>query len=153
MAPCIHEAGHAVVAHLLGICIDCVLVTPEGAGETRLAEKGTIPLSPPDSDRREIQIALAGEIAETRYCEIVGLPETPGQHPRWGRDQDNHRAHMVSVKTVGGDYERAQELITDLRPRVEVEVERNWDQIVQLANDLYRDGNLSGPGLDRILGS
>ena len=101
MAPCVHEAGHAVIAHLLGGRVAFVMVAPDGSGESNI--------SLPDP-RREVVGRLAGRAAEQRYWDQMG--GGPAEcHPSHGDDHDREAAWTAALRACGGDPATASELL------------------------------------------
>jgi len=76
LAPCVHEAGHAVIAHALGVQVISLITNPDGSGQSLIKEA---------DPRTEVKIRVAGVISELRYCELVGVARQiatrPCQHP------------------------------------------------------------------------
>jgi len=111
IASSVHEAAHAIVADRLGVPVDVVLISVDGngGGETR---------APSTDVRHEIQIALAGGIAEYRYCDAVGYPEDKGRHPYWGQLSDKERLFKAARLALNDDAVAARNLVEELRPMV-----------------------------------
>lgn len=111
LAPCIHEAGHAAVAELLGMRIVYMQTSEDGSGVTTPSPVGSVHLTGAAGDRRQIQIAVAGTAAEVRYCDLVGYPDDPGFHPMHGRHGDGERAWRAAQSACNGDLNpRASDL-------------------------------------------
>jgi hypothetical protein len=145
IASSVHEAAHAIVADRLGVPVDVVLISVDGngGGETR---------APSTDVRHEIQIALAGGIAEYRYCDAVGYPEDKGRHPYWGQLSDKERLFKAARLALNDDAVAARNLVEELRPMVVAMIDREWDAIMAMAVTLEYYGNLSGGILAGALG-
>ncbi len=155
LAPCIHEAGHAVVAEALGMRIVHMQVSEDGSGVTTPSPHGSEHLIGEAGAHREAQIALAGTAAETRYCNMVGYPDEPGYHPVHGRHGDRERTWRAVRECCEGDDGRASRLLSELRVVVDELVARNFDVITILAIALEAAGEdgLSGNVLAEMLQS
>src|SRR6202789_3058926 len=101
MASCVHEAGHAVIANLLGGRVAFVMVAPDGSGESMT--------SLPDP-RREVIGRLAGRAAEQRYWDRMGGgPEEC--HPSHSDAHDREAAWVSAQQACPGDLAAASELL------------------------------------------
>lgn len=83
-----HEAGHAVMAHLVGGIVDRVTIEPEDdAGPERFGDiKVRWPrarMSAAQHAQRLVQVCLAGPVAEMIYS---GDPYHPGLVAEWAAD-------------------------------------------------------------------
>lgn len=154
MATCFHEAAHAIVADALGFDVSAVYILGDGSGETRTDPHGSI-LADTARERaeRQVEIALAGSIAERRYFEIEGYKPDAEHDPHWGQLDDDGRAWREALAGCGGDAHKARVLMDKSRVRAEREVERTWGYVTELASELRESGNVPGPTLNRILTS
>src|ERR1039458_3153454 len=120
MAPCAHEAGHAVIAHALGARVAHVRIADGGAGS------GDSLIST-DDPRTSVHVRVAGYPAELRYCEMVG--DCPAdRHPMHSAHDDNERAWALAQKVCPGDLAAAAALLAQARETVGKMVEREWDR-------------------------
>ena len=151
LAPAIHEAGHAVMAHILGMKIDRVTVRKDGSGETVPDPFGSLALNRFESAVREIRIALAGPAAETRYCVLVGYPDNPDHHPDASNDHDTRRARRAAMGVSSDDEMRAFSLIDSLRAQVDEATGPNWDVIVRCGFAIVQHETVRDPLLAQLL--
>lgn len=83
-----HEAGHAVVAHLVGGIVSRVTIEPENDdgperfGDTQVRWRRAR-MSDADHAQRLVQVCLAGPVAEMIYS---GDPYHPGLVAEWAAD-------------------------------------------------------------------
>ena len=140
----IHEAGHAVVAHLLGLTVSQVEVI--GNGED-FGSCHTLRLPSGEAIAREhaledaLLVACAGAVAE---CIASGARE-------W--DEDSHdleRAVHLALQLTG-DCEKAHDLILRTRRRVRRALMRHWNAVETLAETLVRDGRVGSAEVSRIV--
>ena len=136
IAPCVHEAGHAVIAHVLGARVIGMIVNHDGSGESKIETA---------EPRAEVHIRLAGYIAELRYCESVG--DCPSdRHPSLSRSDDNERAWVAAQEACAGDLSAASALLNEARGTVTTTVTEEWARIERIALALSGTGRLtSGP--------
>ena len=151
VAPAIHEAGHAVMAHVQGMNVTRLFVRTDGSGEMEISPIGSVLLHGEESAIRQVQVALAGAAAEYHYCELMGYPDDVGCHPMFGKEHDEQRAWRAAQDGCAGDMERAQQMVQGSRIDVDQATLRNWGVIVELAEAVLREGNLSGAALTQFL--
>jgi hypothetical protein len=142
MAPCVHEAAHAVIAADLGVFVFEVVVAGDGEGAMT-----------PDvcSDEQQVYTALAGSAAEMRYCKLVGFPPDPGRRPEVGRWGDHEHAWAAAQRARPDDIWEARDFLANARVTVDQKVETLWESIVRLALELYRKSSISGDNLYRTI--
>jgi len=135
----VHEAGHAMMAVLLGRAIDYVSLAPRP--ETRLSSPTRLPKSrPEDSSERahlegEAMLALAGLTAER----VLGVA---AEDSLAMAAEDLAVASRVAVLTVG--RARAEKAVAHHLAVVERMLERRKDTALKLARALVEAGRL-GP--------
>jgi hypothetical protein len=130
-----HEAGHAVLALVLGRPVQRVSVVPDrrhlGLCEIRKA------MFRPSEDwlEREILIALGGLAAEARHT---------GQYAWDGSARDRQYVHRLTVQRAGD--RQAQRLERRLLARAEhlLAQEGHWRAVELIAGELLRHGAISG---------
>ena len=82
-----HEAGHAVVAHILGGKVQQITIDPDNDdgparfGDTQVRWRRSIPEK--QFSQNVVQVCLAGPVAEMIYS---GDPYHPGLIPEWAAD-------------------------------------------------------------------
>lgn len=122
----IHEAGHAVVAHRLGIPVDSVRLGEGGHGQTVVRS----------GDQPSLHVAaaiFAGPLAESRWC-----PDSPG-----GEESDEAKLHRL-LSTDWFDVRAAAELAEDILTEYGADVEA-------LARLLAERRTLTGAQVDALL--
>lgn len=130
-----HEAGHAVIALLLGRPVQCVNILPDrerlgvcefGKGMFRPSE---------DWLEREILIALAGLAAEARFT---------GDYAWDGAARDQQYVRRLSLQRAG--ERRAERLERRMLAKAEhlLDDEGNWRAVQLIAAELMRRGEISG---------
>lgn len=138
MAPCVHEAGHAVIAHLLGASVAGIVVNDDGSGESKIGHA---------KPRISVHIRVAGYIAELRYCGLVG--DCPAdRHPSLSTSDDNERAWASAQETCPGNLVAASALLSEAKETVATMVADEWSRIERVALALVNSPNgrlMSGP--------
>jgi len=164
-AVAIHEAGHAVIAHKLGIAVDSVTVRPHGDA------LGVMVPGSASCARDEAMVSLAGAIAEERYR---------GRPPRRGSDASDQKdvdetitaltnTHVDYGAILDDDYDDPDGLFRTmaldnlhkskspdalhrrLRRKTKALVEQNWEAITALARILIAEKTLTGARLTKLL--
>jgi hypothetical protein len=145
MAPCVHEAGHAVIGHLLGARVAYVRIAGGGAGSGD-SLIGT------DEPRISAHVRVAGYPAELRYCEMVG--DCPAdRHPMHSAHDDNERAWASAQEACPGDMAAAVALLAEARETVRGMVTQEWGRIERVARALFDspDGVIHSGPLSELL--
>lgn len=144
LAPCIHEAGHAVIAHTLGVqVIDLHVNFGPGDGVCNIALTDL---------RTSIHICLSGPSAEMHYFE--GADGCPAErHPLHSATTDRKQAWERAQLVYPGNLGAAQRLRNEARDVVAVMVEDHWERIerIGLAASQTPDGVLRHGTLRRLL--
>ncbi len=140
----VHEAGHATVAHLLGLTVSQleILGGPAQLGSChtlRLPDGG--PIAREHALEDALLVAMAGVVAENL---ATGADD-------W--DEDSHDLdHAVRLALeLTGDCEEAHALLLRTGRRVRRALARHWDSVTLLARRLERAKCLSGKEVDAIL--
>ncbi|MHC6156567.1 hypothetical protein ACVSQB_32925 [Bradyrhizobium elkanii] len=122
-----HEAGHAVIAHALGVEVVCVTIIPF-AGRNGITWH-TLPKRP----EAAILIAMAGPLAEARFT---------GKLLCAGDDEENIASAIRHLSEPREHYEtRAKTLVAE-----------HWREIEIVAEELLIGaGKLYGPMLDAAI--
>jgi hypothetical protein len=141
LAPCVHEAGHAVIAHALGVQVISLITNPDGSGQSLIKEA---------DPRTEVKIRVAGVISELRYCELVGgCP--PDRHPTLSTSDDNERAWAAAKELCSGSLAAASTLLVNMQSDVETMVAGWWSRIERVAIALCEAGRLTSQPLADLL--
>ncbi len=130
-----HEAGHAVLALILGRPVQCVSILPDrehlgicefGKGVYRPSE---------DWLEREILIALGGIAAESRFTGVYAWD---------GAARDQQYVHRLTVQRAGES--RAERLQRRLLAKAEHYLAEagNWRAVELIAAELLRQREISG---------
>ncbi|MGH7224655.1 MAG: hypothetical protein ACRELF_15640, partial [Gemmataceae bacterium] len=130
-----HEAGHAVIALILGRPVQRVSVLPDGrfAGHCQFGKSVFRPSE--DWLEREILIALGGIAAEARYT---------GDYAWEGAARDQRYVQELAVQRAG--ERRAERLQRRLLAKAEhlLAEEGHWRAVELIAAELLRAGSISG---------
>jgi hypothetical protein len=134
MPSAVHEAGHATIARVLRHRVDAATLRVVHTWHRR---------GDPEAHRRAAIIAMAGPMAERRYC---GL--TPDQEAvAWGGP------FRVDLRNVFHHLDAAGGLpCAPVRREAERLVRRHWRSIERVATALAARGGLSGDDVDRLIG-
>jgi ATP-dependent Zn protease len=143
-----HEAGHLVVAYLLGRPFEraTIRADPDGALvgychhaalPAAFATEGLRPDPDPEANEMLIQscvtTALAGGIAEE-----MGT----GTASTWGTDADHHGAVNLAVYEVG--EEQLEAYLAEARNRAAGLLKQHWPAVEALASALLQERELDG---------
>ena len=130
-----HEAGHAVIALILGRPVQLVTVLPDKQrlGRCEFGKGKTKPTD--DWLEREILIALAGVAAEARHT---------GQYCWEGAQQDLRGVQQLAAMRAGD--RKWERLSRRLLSKVEHLLEQpgHWQAVELIAAELIRCGEISG---------
>jgi hypothetical protein len=121
---CIHEAGHAVIAHSLGVFVrDMWVDFGPGSGVCN---------TDPTDHRTSVHIRLAGPIAELHYWDQVGGGPAD-RHPMHSAHDDNKEAWEEAQAAHPGDPAAAKRLLREAQTTVGVMVPERWELIARIA--------------------
>ena len=142
----LHEAGHAVCAHLLDLPTSSATVVPSGRNLGLVRFKGSTATfeANPDRARRLIVCGMAGRAAVSRIYVDGGL----------GCEGDDDQAWALARQLVGSDPEHAEEVALVVKEAWQEarELVGDWSQaITDVARDLERFGSLRGEFLARCV--
>ena len=132
-----HEAGHAVMALLLGRPVAFVSIRP-ARERLGMCEFGKAPYRPAeDWVEREMLISLAGIAAEARLT---------GAYDWLAGARDQIYAEGLALDRAGGDAKRAQRLLRRHLAKAEhlLGQEGNWHAVERMAAELVRLTEISG---------
>ena len=127
-----HEAGHAVIAHMLDVAVQRVTLKRAITAPRRITAR---------TPWKRALVSLAGPAAEDRF---VGYP--PAEHPAlwrsaWAKDARNAASHLGAID---GDVAAAHREAVRL-------VREHWDAIARVAVALSEHGELSGDEVDVLI--
>lgn len=155
-----HEAGHAVVAHSLGIPIEFATVMPsdvdESAGLCRLRDRPFLARfldeqsEFTDSQRKRAErelvshaiVSLAGPMAHARFR---------GSPPDEVAGSADIAAALELAIRLAGSSEQASALLTEWTIQANKIVEERWSEVTALATELQRERVLSGHQIRQVL--
>ncbi len=126
-AESVHEAGHALAAHLLGADIAYARLGPNSSGETRTTRE-------PADPRKRAVISLAGPAATHLLC----APDPA----RWRREDVDRRQARLDVGN--GGYLLARQTARKL-------LAAHLPELGRIARELARRRRLSGADVGRIM--
>lgn len=153
-----HEAGHAIVGHLLGWDIDAIAIidTKDVRGYTlrrrRQAvpgvidydiKKGERPDDGPLADR--LTLLYAGIVAQRLLCTQRGVSSKPvrlGRDIREARNSVRNLSKEGQIELLDSAEQHAMKLLTD---------PQNWQILERIAAELLEFGTLEGPSLLKLL--
>ncbi|WP_010585729.1 M50 family metallopeptidase [Schlesneria paludicola] len=146
-----HEAGHALIAHLLGGKVKQVTIDPDNddgparQGDTQIRWRR--PASEKEFAQNVVQVCLAGPVAEMIYS---GDPYHPGVVPEWAADW--REAWSASAILFPNERQRLKYL-----EQVSVELYRRmqkdalWAALAALADHLLAHETLEGEDVEEIV--
>jgi hypothetical protein len=153
-----HEAGHAIVGHLLGWDIDgiTIIATEYFRGYTlrrrRQAfpgivdydiKKGERPDDGPLADR--LTLLYAGIVAQRLLCTQRGVSSKPvhlGRDIREARNSVRNLSKEEQIELLDSAEKHAMKLLAD---------PQNWQILERIAAELLEFGTLGGPSLLKLL--
>jgi hypothetical protein len=128
-----HEAGHAVIARVLGITIDKVIVA---------ADEGVIYFAAAiDDAEKDVLMTFAGPIAQGDFF------HDPGNQDGWKGDLDHAR---TAILYEYGE-ESALEYYDELYAKAEALVAANWLAIKRVATALLVHRSLNQDDVDDLI--
>ncbi|QTI66869.1 hypothetical protein [Gordonia polyisoprenivorans] len=129
-ATAIHEAAHAVIATIYGGEISSAVLTPDDPDSGgRVTYKTTF------TDQRRADICFAGPYAEA-FARHGGPPTSRGLRLQL----DRHAFDARAIRESGDHSGQVPRLVANC-----------WGSITGLAHQLYTDGKISQPDVDRAL--
>jgi hypothetical protein len=157
----IHEAGHAVIARVLGIDVDYVSVT-----STAAINAGNVPTRSAswvakhlDASARilaaenDLKVTLAGIAANERDdVKFTANDEALEQDIRNAQRLANNMAKLKAGGQVGDAADKlGDEVLADTKARTAVLVDTHWPAIERVAKHLDRHGRIHQVELDRLI--
>ncbi len=139
----VHEAGHAVVAFVLGRAVEDVSIRPRGrfAGLCRFQKGKGKPTD--DFVDREMQISLAGVAAEMR---LLGRADAQGAQSDLWRAMD-----LATVRS--GSKDRAERLVKRSLNKVLLLLDQpgRWPAVLVIMEELIAKETISGRAVRHIV--
>jgi hypothetical protein len=131
-----HEAGHAIVAHKLGVTVRSVSIDQDGGGVTK--HNRIV------GNERAILISLAGPYAQRRYAPKSHWRARSHTGFKSGRDFDDV---VDLIYAMHGTGKAAEAYHRYVEARAEQPVEQHWKQIEHLAQQLVQHGTVTGEAM------
>ena len=146
-----HEAGHALVALLAGAKVRSLTIDPDWddgparTGDTQIRWSRRLPAS--EYQRRAIQVALAGPVAEMLY---TGDPFHPAHVAEWQGDWRD--AWQLAAGQYPGESQRMQALEqVSIALYRQLNSEPWWSMLAALADELLAHETLESEQIQEIL--
>ena len=147
-----HEAGHALVATLLGGRVISVTIAPDDDdgprrfGDTQVAWRRS--LSERELRERGVQVALGGPVAEMLY---TGDPFHPGLVAEWAGDWQSAWELAASLMP---DERKRLSYLEDLTRQLHrlLDAEPHWSALAALADNLLAHETLERDEVREIVG-
>jgi ATP-dependent Zn protease len=153
-----HEAGHALVGHLLGWDIDAITIgaTKSFRGYTLRRRRQAIP-GIVDYDRKKgerpddgpladrLTLLYAGIVAQRLLCTQRGISSKPvrlGRDIREARDSVRNLSKEEQIELLDSAEKYAVKLLSD---------PQNWQMLERIAAELLAFETLDGPSLLKLL--
>jgi hypothetical protein len=139
-----HEAGHAVMAYVVGATIEYVTiesaeteVTGPAFGHTKLLDLDQMPVE------AFVMVALAGSLAEAREMGDAGS---------WARLEERRRAtKVIWIATLQGKRKGAPAITPDEEAASSAKLEEYWPAVVAVASALLKTPTLMGDALPDLV--
>ena len=162
-ATAIHEAAHAVVAHVLGLRVTRASITADNCAVLTVARKSYTPLAKASTLEKFILVDLAGQAAETQLgdAKLSGTTDDIATGSRIDEANAEQRAlqlillsHRLPEDTESTDalQTEAKVLVDDLRSWAAALVAQNWPTIERVAAALLEHDYLDEDKLEVIAG-
>lgn len=144
-----HEAGHAVVAVVLGVPIGAATIDdgPNGpCGEVELPDIGRYRPERQGWVEREnlVTVYVAGKIAESKWCQSAGVS------PRPFSDQEDQKATWPHLRRLGKNQRDTVERM-QARARVLLDEPEVWAAVERVAQTLLRRRRLAAATVKRLV--
>ncbi len=151
-----HEAGHAVVGHVLGRCLSEISILAnreEGykgyCAFDEFAERwqGLLQWSAESQNPERITIRYAGTVAMRLICQQRGW-----QYERWRRCdmEDFYYIYLWSLE-MAADEEERRAIQQDCLKRAQAILEEHWSAVESLAAALLAQGRVRGLDAHRLI--
>jgi hypothetical protein len=139
-----HEAGHAVIAYVVGARIDYVTIEPAviaAAGAT-FGHTKTLDLDQGPADRL-VLVGLAGSLAESREM---------GDADEWARmDERAHIERVLRMAKLRGQREGPSAITPEEEAAVSSYLEEYWPAVVAVASALLAAPKLDGEAVPDLV--
>jgi ATP-dependent Zn protease len=148
-----HEAGHALMAFVLGGEVQVVTIEPErDDGPERQGDTQVLWRRSSDGDkeyaRKAVEVSLAGPVAEMIYS---GEPYHPGLVAEWAADW---REAWDAAVPLHADERKRLTYLEDVSIRLyhRLQEEDLWAALASLADNLLAHETLEGEQIEEIVG-
>lgn len=146
-----HEAGHVLMAHLLGAKVKQVTIEPddddgpERQGDTQVLwrRKG---MTEKEYAQRAVQVSLAGPVAEMIYS---GDPYHPGHVVEWAADW---KEAWTAAEPLHADEKKRLEYLEQISIQLYHRMKRDdlWDALAAIADNLLAHETLDKEQIEEI---
>jgi ATP-dependent Zn protease len=147
-----HEAGHALMAHLLGGKVKHVTIEPDHDdgpdrhGDTQVHWRRS-QMTDKEFAKKAVQVSLAGPVAEMIYS---GDPFHPGLVPEWAADW--RTAWELAVPLHPGERQRLEHLEQlSIQLYHRLKEDDLWSALASLADHLLAHETLDSEQVEEIL--
>ena len=157
-----HEAGHAVIARVLGLEVDWVTITPDLdiAGECDSDYAFYFAFYADDATQlaaieKDVMVTLAGPIAECQYRSLDFNAATVMRSAGWGSDLAMAKYLLtMAMELLPEDLrpELYDELFDRLSIETEILVNGRWPAIERVATGLLEASDLNGADVENLIG-
>lgn len=148
-----HEAGHALMAHLLGGEVRAVTIEPdnddgpERQGDTQVVWRRSR-MTEKEFAQTAVQVSLAGPVAEMIYS---GDPYHPGLVAEWAADW---REAWAAAVPLHADERTRLKYLEDVSVQLYHRLKEDglWAALASLADNLLAHETLEGEQVEEIVG-
>ena len=148
-----HEAGHALMAHLLGGEVRLVTIEPDNDdGPDRQGDTQVLWRRSTEGDKefakKAVQVSLAGPVAEMIYS---GDPYHPGLVAEWAADW---REAWEAAVPLHADERKRLKYLEDVSIQLYHRLKEDdlWAALASLADNLLAHETLEGQQVEEIVG-
>lgn len=146
-----HEAGHALVAHLLGGKVKQVTIDPDSDGPERYGDtqiRWKRGLGDKDFAQKTVRVSLAGPVAEMIYS---GEPYHPGVVPEWAADwRDAWEAAQILFPNERQQLEYLEN--TSIELYRQMQQDDFWSAVAGIADHLLAHDTLEADEFKELVG-
>src|SRR3954453_19944945 len=131
-----HEAGHAVVSHVLGYRCMYVTIVPDGDRLGHACCEDPLMGSHDQKNEHALKVLIAARIAEGRHT---------GSHEIWGDGDDRVKAMNIALLAADREPGGAEALINKVIAETRQLVDQHWADIEELAERLLSNNVVQRP--------